>query len=157
MPFRPIFRPKMPHWTTGSHSAEWIPEHGDNAQSSRYRCGLRRSRWSECPHPMPAYHSFRKTARLQGGLSVDPSCQPTSVNEDGWHCRSMDGRDGRKLPDGGSFISQSGSIISRWTCAKGCGWAQPATLQPAGFANKNLEPKQFMCVRLLSNFLCNSI
>lgn len=43
-------------------------------------------------------------------------------------------------------------IISWWTCAKGCGWAQPATLQPAGFANKNLEPKQLMCVRLLSNF-----
>ena len=98
------------------------------------------------------YHSFRKTANLQGDLSVDSSCQPTSVNEDGWRCRSLDGRDGRKLPAGGSFISQSGSIISRWTCAKGCGWAQPATLQPAGFANKNLEPKQLMCVRLLSNF-----
>ena len=59
------------------------------------------------------YHSFRKTASLQGDLSVDPSCQPTSVNEDGWRCRSVDGRDGRKLPAGGSIISQSGSIISR--------------------------------------------
>ena len=59
------------------------------------------------------YHSFRKTASLQGDLSVDPSCQPTSVNEDGWRCRSVDGRDGRKLPAGGSFISRSGSIISR--------------------------------------------
>ena len=35
------------------------------------------------------YHSFRKTASLQGGLSVDPSCQPTSVNEDGWRCQLM--------------------------------------------------------------------
>ena len=87
--------------------------YGDNAQSFRYRHGLRCSGWSGYPRPTPAYHSFRKTASLQGGLSVDPSCQPTSVNEDGWHCRSMDGRDGRKLPNGGSFISQSGSIISR--------------------------------------------
>ena len=38
--FRPIFRPKTPRWTTGSHSAEWIPEHGDNTQSSRCRHGL---------------------------------------------------------------------------------------------------------------------
>ena len=83
-----------------------------NAQSFRYRHGLRCSGWSEYPRPMPAYHSFRKTASLQGGLSVDPSCQPTSVNEDGWRCRSLDGKDGRKLPFGGSFISQSGSIIS---------------------------------------------
>ena len=43
----------------------------------------------------------------------NPSCQPTSVNEDGWRCRSLDGKDGRKLLFGGSFINQSGSIISR--------------------------------------------
>lgn len=31
--------------------------------------------------------------------------QPTSVNEDGWRYCGLDGRDGRKLPFGGSFIS----------------------------------------------------
>ena len=53
-------------------------------------------------------------ARRQGcGVTVLLGKQPTSVNEDGWRYCGLDGRDGRKLPFGGSFISQSGSISNR--------------------------------------------